>query len=721
MLRSRVRYIQQQSIEECGAACLAMVLDYYGHSVPLSEMRDLCGAGRDGTSLLVLRDVARELGADSIGLSAPVTELANLPVPAVLHWENNHFVVLESVSNKGAAIIDPALGRRKIDNDALGKSYSGAALVTQPGSALQQRRRQPVWRNYVHLLLFQRRLWITILALSTLLVLFGLSIPFLVGNVSNRIINGRDFDLLVFSLWAVAVIFASFMTFTFLRARLLVRLQVGLDWHIMEGFMRHLLVLPFSFFQQRPVGDLVMRANTNSRVREFVSVGVVSTVLDSVLVVFFLALMFWQSWVFGAVVVALILVETATIVGTWERLLQLAREETVTEARSQGYLTEALQGVASLKVAGAEDRAFRRWADAYKEQLSVTQRRGRLSAYVESVLGSIERLSPLLLLLLGLQLVLIGEESIGTVLALYIMGAAVLTPISSLLSTVQGLQILSVNLERLHDVNAAHPEQQDNVRRHVHLKGRVDVVDVSFRYGPRQPAVLQRISFSIEAGQKVAIVGPSGSGKSSLANLLVGLYQPTDGQVLYDGTDLEDIDHSALRQQIGVVLQDAFVFGGSIAENISLHDPTMRPESIVRAATLAEIHEEVTAMPLAYDTLLSESAGNLSGGQRQRLAIARALAHEPSILLLDEATSDLDTLNEQRIDDNLTRMRCTRVVIAHRLSTVRNADQIIVLEEGRMVDQGTHKELMSRSYLYQGLVTPQVQHNGAHVDVASSS
>lgn len=629
-------------------------------------------------------------------------------------------MVLESASNKGATIIDPALGRRKLDTETLRKSYSGMALIAKPGPALQQRRREPLWRNYAHLLLFRRQLWVTVAVLSVLLLLYGLSIPFIMRNLSNRIINGRDFDLLVMSIWALAAISISYATFVFLRARLLVKLQVGLDWHIMERFTKHLLALPFSFFQQRSVGDLVMRANTNARVREFVSVRVVSTALDSVLVGFFLALIFWQSLIFGAVVVVLLLVETVAILGTWERSLRLAREATATEARSQGYLAEVLQGVASLKVAGAEDRAFQRWADAYQEQLSVIERRGKLNAYVESLLGSVERLSPLLLLLVGLQLVLAGEESIGTVIALYIMSAAVLGPISNLLSTAQGLQLLSVNLERLNDVDTARPEQQNGAGRHVHLAGRVDVADVSFRYGPRQSDVLQRVDVSIEAGQKVAIVGPSGSGKSSLAMLLVGLYQPTRGRILYDGTDLAEIDYRTLRQQIGVVLQDAFVFGGTIEENISLHDPSMSKEDIVRAASLAAIHEEIMDMSLAYDTLLSEGAGNLSGGQRQRLAIARALAHRPSILLLDEATSDLDTLNEHRIDDGLTQLRCTRIVVAHRLSTVKNADQIIVLDQGKVVDQGKHTDLISRSILYRSLVAPQSQRRDTHADILSS-
>ena len=720
MFRPGVRYIQQQSTEECGAACLAMVLDYYGHSIPLSEARDLCGAGRDGTSLLVLKDVAGDLGMVCNGFHMPPTELRNLPVPAILHWERNHFVVLESASEKGATVVDPALGRRKVDNETLRQSYSGTVLIPEPGHTFERRRREPLWRNYLHLVLIERRLWIMTLVFSVLLTLYGIAIPFASGDVTNRVVNSRNFALLEMALWAVAAVFLSYTAFSFMRARLLVQLQIALDSYIMQRFVRHLLTLPYSFFQGRPVGDLVMRANTNSRIRDFVSASAVSVMLDSVLVVFFLALIFWQSLVFASAVVTLVLIEVAMVAGTWNRLLRLAREETITEARSQSFLTETLQGVASLKVAGAENRAFDKWANAYKEQLSVVERRGKLSAYVEGTLSSLERISPLLLVAIGLQLVLTAQESIGTVLMLYVMGASVLTPVSSLLGAIQGLQVLSVNLERLHDVNEAHPEQPDDKRQHITLKGNIETTDVCFRYGHRQPEVLQHVDLSIEAGQKIAIVGPSGSGKSSLAKLLVGLYEPVQGQVLYDGVELADVERGALRRQIGVVLQEAFVFGGTIRENISLHDPAMPLERIVRAASLAAIHKEIISMPLGYDTLLSEGAGNLSGGQRQRLAIARALAHEPAVLLLDEATSDLDTLNEREIDDNLGRLECTRVVIAHRLSTVKNADRIVVLEGGRVADQGTHRELLSRSALYRNLVAPQAQHYSMHADVTPS-
>jgi ABC-type bacteriocin/lantibiotic exporter with double-glycine peptidase domain len=327
---------------------------------------------------------------------------------------------------------------------------------------------------------------------------------------------------------------------------------------------------------------------------------------------------------------------------------------------------------------------------------------------VDTAMMGLRTFSPLLLLWLGAWQVLNGAMSLGTMLALNALAAAFLMPLASLVTNGQRVQVVGAYLERIADVLDAEPEQDlQAVQATPPLTGQIELKQVSFGYAPNAPLVLRDVSVTIEPGQKVAIVGRSGSGKSTLAKVLLGLYTPTEGAILYDGMPLQQLNYRTLRSQCGVVLQDAFLFSGSIRQNIAFNDPTLSLDHVVHAAQLAAIHDEILGMPMAYETLVAEGGSGLSGGQRQRLSLARSLAHQPTILLLDEATSHLDVVTENLVDQNLSQLACTRIVIAHRLSTVRNADLILVVENGMIMEQGTHGELLAREGHYATLVHTQ--------------
>jgi ABC-type bacteriocin/lantibiotic exporter with double-glycine peptidase domain len=387
---------------------------------------------------------------------------------------------------------------------------------------------------------------------------------------------------------------------------------------------------------------------------------------------------------------------------------RLMAETLQTEARSQSYVYQLLAGIEALKAAGAEHRAVAHWSNLFTEEINVAVRRGRLDALVESAMATLRLASPLAVLALGASLVVSGELGLGTMLALTALATGFLEPLAALVTTGLQLQLLGSYLERINDVLDTPREQAGrDVRPAARLSGHITAERLSFRYGPLLPLAVDDVSLEIVPGQTVAIVGPSGSGKSTLAHLLLGLYSPAEGRVLFDGIDLVDLEAHSVRSQIGIVTQNAYVFGTTIRENIGLTDATVALEAIEQAATLACIADDIAAMPMGYETLLVDGGASLSGGQRQRIALARALVNAPAVVLLDEATSALDAITERRVYENLRSLACTTIVIAHRLSTITNAGAIVVMDAGRVVESGTHAELTALDGLYCELVSSQ--------------
>jgi ABC-type bacteriocin/lantibiotic exporter with double-glycine peptidase domain len=382
------------------------------------------------------------------------------------------------------------------------------------------------------------------------------------------------------------------------------------------------------------------------------------------------------------------------------------QRDLLAQAESQSYLVETLTGILTVKASGCEDLSFNHWSNLFFRQLHVSLQRHHLAAGIDTAMLALRVGSPLVLLWVGALLVLNGTISLGTMLALNAIAIAFLVPLNSLVTSGQRLQLVGAHLERLVDVLAAAPEQKlDGVKTAPPLTGRIEFKQVNFRYDPHAPFVLRDISLEIAPGEKIAIVGRSGSGKSTLAKLLLGLYPPTEGEILYDGISLATLNWRTLRSQLGVVLQEPFLFSGSIRQNIAVNDTNIDLEQVVRAAKLAAIHDDIVQLPMGYETRIAEGGAGLSGGQRQRLAIARALVRQPAILLLDEATSHLDTLTESLVEHNLSQLGCTRIAIAHRLSTIRNANAIFVVDRGTIVESGSHEQLLARQGYYASFAT----------------
>ena len=673
-----------------------MVLAYHGRQVPLDELRQMTSTNRDGVDALAVTQAARRFGLSARGVAADLDDLTHLPPATILHWDFTHFVVFERLRRNGVQVVDPALGRRRLSMDVFRRSYTGVAITFEPDEGFQTSRlnTKGTWR-YIRPLLGQSRSLTRVLVGSVLLRLLALALPLLTGLLVSEIVPRNDRHLLLVTGAAMAAVVGYFFLATLLRSHLLLQLRTRLDVRLTTAFVEHLVDLPYRFFLGRSAGDLAMRLDSHTIVREFLTTGALAALIDGSLASLYLVLLFMLSPPLAALVLGLGLLQVAALLLSRRRNQHLMSESLQVEAKAQSYTFELLAGIETLKAAGAERRAAEHWERLFIDQVTVALRRGRLEASVGAVTGTLQLGAPLAFLVYGGLQVLNDSLSLGAMLAAAALAAGFLEPLATLIDTGVKLQLLRSYMERINEVLDAPGEQEGQKVTTAHrLSGRVRAEGVSFAYGPLAPAVVKDVSLDVQPGQHLGIVGRTGSGKSTLARLLLGMYPPTSGRILFDDTDLAELELRSLRTQIGIVTQSPYLFGATIRQNIALSNPAMPQEMVVEAAKLACIHDEIVAMPMGYETRLVDRGASLSGGQQQRIALARALAHRPAIMLLDEATSDLDGVTERAVHQNLSALGCTRIVIAHRLSTIVNADLILVMEDGRIVQQGMHDKLM---------------------------
>ena len=705
-----IPFVAQVELADCGAACVAMVLAHHGAPRRLDDVRRAIGSGRDGVDALALLRGAEALGLRGRGVRLEAEALRELPTGAILHWEFNHFVVFEKVTRTGAVIVDPAYGRREVPLARVRRSFTGVALILEPAAPLAASpdRRRPFAR-YVRMVADQRRLLGRALSTSIMLRALALALPLVTGLVVDRLVPRGDRALLPIIAIGLGLVLVLQVLASLVRAHGLLELRSRVDARLSVGFLEHLLALPYDFFQRRSTGDLMLRVAGNTAIRERLTTALLAALLDGPLVIVYAALALWRAPALAAIALGLGGLQVALYLLSRRRIRELTAADLESQARAQSYLAQLLAGVESLKVAGAERRAVHRWADLYAAELNVAIARGRLDALLGSLRGALTTGGPLALLVAGAAMVLDGQLSLGTMLAVNGLAIGFLTPLDALVDAALAVASLHGYVARLDDVLATDVEQPEARSDAPRLRGTIALRNVSFRYGPTAPPVLRRVDLEIPAGAMVAIVGRSGSGKSTLARLLLGLYQPTEGRVLFDETDLASLDVRGVRRQLGVVPQAPHIFAGSVRDNIALGAPGVSHDRVVAAARRAGIDGEIQQLAMGYDTPMADGGATLSGGQRQRLALARALVGQPAVLLLDEATSSLDAITEREVMTNLAELACTRVVIAHRLSTIAAADLIVVLEDGAVVGTGTHGELLARAGAYAALVNHQAR------------
>jgi ABC-type bacteriocin/lantibiotic exporter with double-glycine peptidase domain len=710
--KGRVPFVQQLEWTDCGAASLAMVLRYLGREEPLEEVREAVGGGaRDGADALSLVRAGEYYGLRGRGLSLDIEHMHFLPCGSILHWEFNHFVVFERMTKRGAEVVDPGRGRRIIPEKDLRKAFTGVALVFERTDAFQPKKADAGrfgW--YMRQLSGQRSVLARIVVTSLMLRVFALALPMLTAVIVDQVVPRGDVGLLLVVGAGLGGMLLFQLLTNLIRAHLLLQLRTNLDTRLTLGFVDYLSRLPMEFFQRRSAGDLMMRVNNNATIRELLTANTLSALLDGVLVIGYVVLIMVLAPLMGLAVLGLGTVQILVFWISRRKYRELLVRSLDAQARSQSYLVEVLAGMSTLKAAAAESRAVERWSNLYVDELNVALDRGRLSAVVDALMGLLTMGSPLLILALGATQVISGQITLGAMLAINAIAIGLLAPLSSMVSSALQLQLLGGYMDRVDDVLGQELEQRGkDAARAPKLTGRVTLQNVSFRYSDKAPLVVRNVSLDIRPGMAVAVVGKSGCGKSTLASLIAGMYRPIEGRILYDGHDLARLELRSLRRQIGIVFQQPYLFASSVRNNIALTDPSATLDRVIAAARAAAVHDDVDAMPMAYDTLLTDGGASLSGGQRQRVAIARALVHKPALVILDEATSALDSETERKVIDNLSKLKCTRIILAHRLSTIVSADLILVMDQGEVVESGTHQELLARGQHYSRLVAAQLR------------
>ena len=723
LLRRRVTPVLQTADTDCGPACLTMILASFGMNVSMSRTRDLIDPGRDGATAGALRDAAGVHGIRARAVRLPprsITETGTpLPAPFIAHWDNNHFVVVANRRGRTIGLIDPAIGRRRLTKAEFVEHATGVVLLFERDNELAPAAATPIpaQPSPVKLILLplihrhRGRLALTIL-MSLVLTVLGLTVPAAIALITNTLAAGSSPS----PAWVLVVpILAGAMgLLALIRGLGAATLQRGLAQDLTFGVAQRMFESTYRYFERRSTGDLFMRIASADMVRELLGVAMVGSLLDTILAAGYLTVIFWLDPLLAAVTAATLSTQLILVLLLTAKARTRHREELLAAADADSRIVDAIMGIASIRSCAAEATVLKRWSVFVERRLSAATRRSRTNAVTEAVSTTGQFGAPVLFLLVAAT----GATSPGAALGLAALAGAVLAPLAGLTASLVGLAELNPLLERILDTVNAPPEGGSTDRQPTpRLVGSIELINAGFRYDTRSPFVFRGLDVNITPGMKVAVIGSSGCGKSTLISALTGLHELAEGRLLFDGRDISTLELPSLRRQFGVVLQDPYLGIGTIREAITLGRADVTEEEMVRVARMAAIHDEITAMPLGYDTRVNVGGRGVSAGQRQRIGFARALIGSPSVLILDEATSALDVATESRIEEGLRTLNMTRIVIAHRLSTIADADLVLVMHQGRFVEAGSPATLLNRNGRYAAMVALQ---NGASVEPNSS-
>ena len=713
----RFPFIRQHDEMTCGTTCLMMIARYYGKHFSSNRLRELARVDISGASLANLASAAEQLGFSSRAMRLGLDSLASVQLPCIAHWQGYHYVVVHKIDDKHVWVADPALGLRKYEREYFTNNWTGIALIMEPTPALQEQKEDGnSIRRFLRFIQPHRVILAEVFAASVLINILGLALPVFTQNIVDRVLVHNNVSMLNVMFAGILIVLFLRMLMTTVRQYLIVHTSMKVDLHMLVFFYKHLLSLPLGYYKVRKIGDFITRFSENLKIREFMTNTALTITLDAVLVIVYLSLMCYYSLEIVGVVAVFIAVFTLLMLSFTPILKRLNIEAFGARAESESHLIESIHAIDTIKAMNLEYPIRWKWEDKFIKTLNIDFKLYNTAGLFNAFGGFVSGLSSAVVLWYGAHKVMEGTLTVGQLMAFTTLMGSVLTPIVSIIGAWDRIQQTLVSVDRLNDVFEAKPEFPEMTGKPPgiflkDIRGAVEFQGVFFRYGGEDsPHILSNINLKAAPGQTVAIVGRSGSGKSTLVRLLPRLYDVSEGKISVDGVDVKNIHLACLRRTVGFVLQENFIFNGTVRENISMGDPEENVERVIEAARLANAHDFVSSLVQGYETHIGESGLQLSGGQKQRIAIARVIYANPKILIFDEATSSLDTESERAIQKNLGTLLRNRTafIIAHRLSTVRDADHIVVLDKGEIIEQGSHEELLQKNGLYHYLVHQQL-------------
>ena len=701
--------IYQMESTECGAASLTMILAYFGKHIPLEQMRIECGVTRDGSNAKNLMRAGKRFGLEVHGYRKELDGLLALPVPCIIHWNFNHFVVWEGVKGGYCYINDPAEGHRKLTLEDVDACFTGVVLTFKRTADFVPSKKTDTLLSFVKQRLEgQYGELMALAAIGVLLIFPGFVVPVFSQFFIDEILIGGNDDY-VTRLLIVMVFTVLFRAgLRYYRGMLLQRLQNKLTLVSAHKFLTHFFRLPIGFFSQRYAGDLSQRVENNNNINVFLTSDMAETVLNGMTAFFYLLLLFFYSPLLTFIGLGIVAVNLAIMRYGSRVIGDMSLKAQQDQGRLYGSLFSGIMVSASLKASGTENEYAGNLQGHYARSIQMDQKLGRKQEILNAIPEVTNQLTTIVIMVVGALIVIKGSMTEGMLVAYNSLLSSFMEPINNLAGFVQKIQTAKADMRRVDDImrykqdpvyDAEDTEEMDDK-----LMGKVSLEDISFGYSVLDPPLVNDFSFHMEPGNSIAFVGASGSGKSTVAKICSGLYQPWGGSILFDGIPVERIPREVFSASVATVSQEVTFFSGTVRDNLTMWNPFIPQSEVVRAAKDACIHDMITSKPGAYEFMVSEGGTNFSGGQRQRLEIARALVTHPSILIMDEATSALDPVVEKEILDNIKRRGCTCIIVAHRLSAIRDCDEIIVMEYGKIVQRGTHEELSEVEGHYQRLI-----------------
>lgn len=703
--------IFQMEATECGAASLAMIMAYYGKYVSLDKVRIDTGVSRDGCKASKILQGARKYHFEASGYRLGIEALKKeTRLPCIIHWNFNHFVVFEGIKGKSAYINDPAHGRRKLTLQELDEGFTGVALFIKPGEGFtKEKDTHSFYRATYQRIAGEKKTVLYLLLLGLLLVFPSILIPVFSQVFVDDIMIGGSTN------WIRPLIIAMIGTavfqfaFGYYRDFLLIKFQNKLSLVSNYKFLSHLFRLPMTFFDQRYAGDIAGRVDNNNSICEFVAGELTQNILNVFMSLLYLILLFIYSPILTFIGIITIAVNFIIMKTTSDMIAKSVMKLKQDEGKLAGVLISGINIISTLKASGVESNYTSRVLGYYAKSETRKQSYGKLQQIVNSLPEVTNQVCNVLVLMFGGLLVIRGSMTAGMLVAFNSLLGSFTQPVNTLLSFILKIQEVKADMNRVDDIfhheeDGVYKAERDEEVGSEKLSGAIELDNISFGYSRLESPLVTDFNFKLQSGRSIAFVGASGSGKSTVAKIISGLYLPWEGEIRVDGMPLSNVPQEILTSSIATVSQEISLFSGTIKENITMWNKNIRDEDIIKATKDACIHDVITKKHGAYDYRLIEGGRNLSGGQRQRLEIARALVTNPTILIMDEATSALDAVTEKEIVDNIKRRGCTCIIVAHRLSAIRDCDEIIVMDKGKIVQRGTHEDLVHVEGHYQNLI-----------------